>query len=133
MTLLGDVYQQLVDLGEPACSRGSTPGCHPQQAACHSMGGESGGCGYRGTCVGGLRHPECQCESGWGGVGCDTPTTPATLGQNSFMKVALSFTPPPNHLTVQVRVRSRTREASGLVFHVTAQHNKAAFTLHVSY
>ncbi|KAK4315393.1 hypothetical protein Pmani_013310 [Petrolisthes manimaculis] len=122
---------QLVDLGEPASSRGSTAGCQPQEEACHSMGGKGRGCGYRGTCVGGLRHPECQCEAGWGGVGCDTPTTPATLGQSSFMKVALSFTPPPSLLTVQSRVRSRARDATGLLFHITAQHNKAAFTLHL--
>ena len=79
----------------------------------------------------GLNHPECQCEPGWTGVECGTPTQPSTLTQGSYMRVALSFTPPPTALTLQARVRG-SGAASGVLVRVTAQHHAAAFTLHVS-
>ncbi|KAK8742415.1 hypothetical protein OTU49_001855, partial [Cherax quadricarinatus] len=116
---------QLVDLGEPAYSSGSSVGgCHPQEWAC------PGGCGVRGECVGGLTHPECQCEPGWGGADCGTPTVPASLGKASYVKVALSFTPAPRVLKVQLRVRTRGAK-HGLLLHLAAHHHSAAFMLHL--
>ena len=118
---------QLVDLGQPAHSGGSTPGCRPQETAC--LEGE-GGCGHRGRCVSGLNYPECECDPGWFGVGCSTPSPSTTLGRGSYMRVALSFTPPPTSLKLQARLRTWGR-ASGALLHVAAQHHAAAFTLHV--
>ncbi|KAG7168189.1 neural-cadherin 2-like 6, partial [Homarus americanus] len=118
---------QLVDLGEPAYSRESSPGCLPQESACP---GGLGGCSVRGECVGGLRRPECECEPGWTGSGCNTPTVPAALGKASYMKVALSFTPAPRVLRVQVRLRTRGAR-HGLLLHLAAHHHSAAFTLHL--
>nr|XP_045586246.1 neural-cadherin-like [Procambarus clarkii] len=118
---------QLVDLGEPAYSQGSVGGCHPQDAACP---GGLGGCGRRGQCVGGLLHPQCECDPGWSGLGCATPTTPAALGKSSYMKVALSFTPAPRVVTVQLRVRTRGPR-NGLLLRLAAHHRSAAFTLHL--
>ncbi|MPC47889.1 Neural-cadherin [Portunus trituberculatus] len=119
---------QLVDLGQPAHSGGSAPGCRPQEEACP---GGVGSCGYRGACVGGLNQPECMCQPGWAGIECATPTQPATLGEGSYMRVALSFTPPPTALSLQARIRV-PRAASGTLVHVAAQHNTAAFTMHTS-
>lgn len=124
---------QLVDLGEPSYSRNSRGGCLPQESAC--PGGLQGGCGYRGHCVGGLNHPECECEAGWMGPGCATPTVSSTLGKWSYMKVALSFTPDPLILKVQLRVRTRG-EPNGVLIHLAAQQHHTAdppatFTLHV--
>ncbi|XP_045138941.1 putative neural-cadherin 2 isoform X2 [Portunus trituberculatus] len=118
---------QLVDLGQPAHSGGSAPGCRPQEEACP---GGVGSCGYRGACVGGLNQPECMCQPGWAGIECATPTQPATLGEGSYMRVALSFTPPPTALSLQARIRV-PRAASGTLVHVAAQHNTAAFTMHL--
>ncbi|XP_071534244.1 putative neural-cadherin 2 [Panulirus ornatus] len=115
---------QLVDLGEPAYSRGSEGGCRPQNAAC------PGGCGLRGQCVGGLRHPECECESGWAGPGCTTPTVPATFGSSSYMKLTLSFTPGPQ--VVRAHLRLRTRGARhGLLLHLASHQRAPAFTIYL--
>ncbi|XP_069945504.1 putative neural-cadherin 2 isoform X2 [Cherax quadricarinatus] len=118
---------QLVDLGEPAYSKGSEGGCHPQEEACP---GGSAGCGRRGMCAGGLHHPQCECDPGWSGPSCASPTIPATLGKSSYMKVALSFTPAPRVVTVQLRVRTRGTR-SGLLLHLAAHHRAAAFTVHL--
>lgn len=115
---------QLVDLGEPAHSGGSIPGCRIQEDACMED------CGHHGACVGGLNLPSCECEPGWVGPGCSMATTPAMLGRDSYMRVALSFLPPPTSLRLQARVRA-SRGATGTLLHVAAQHNTGAFTLHV--
>ncbi|XP_045132549.1 putative neural-cadherin 2 [Portunus trituberculatus] len=121
------VNGQLVDLGQPAHSGGSTAGCRPQETACFE---EEGGCGHRGRCVSGLNYPECECHPGWFGVGCSTPSPSTTLGRGSYMRVALSFTPSPTSLRLQARLRTWGR-ASGALLHVAAQHHAAAFTLHL--
>lgn len=119
---------QLVDLGEPAYSVGSHSGCGPQSRACP---GGAGVCGYHGECVGGLSQAHCECHDGWTGAACATPTTPVTLAKTSYLKMALSFTPPPRELKVQLRVRTRGPR-SGFLVHLAAHHGSAAFTLHVS-
>nr|XP_045589087.1 neural-cadherin-like [Procambarus clarkii] len=116
---------QLVDLGEPAYSQGNTAaGCKPQESACPA------GCGVHGECAGGLKRPGCECQPGWGGSGCSTPTVPASLGKSSYVKVALSFTPAPRVLKVQLRVRTRGAR-HGLLLHLAAHHHSAAFMLHL--
>lgn len=119
MTLL-----QVMDLGEVAHSYDSVAGCRPQDAAC------SDGCGVRGQCVGGLQHPQCKCEPGWTGPGCVTPTVPARFKASSYLKVALSFSPDPWMVRVQVRVRLQGAR-SGLLLQLAARHRSAALTLHV--
>ncbi|XP_042206048.1 neural-cadherin-like [Homarus americanus] len=121
------VNSQLVDLGEPAYSRNSEGGCRPQEAACRDT---RGSCGHQGQCVGGLSHPECECEPGWAGPSCATPTVPATLGSSSYVRLALSFTPGPRVVTAQLRVRTRgTRH--GLLLHLATQQDASTFTLYV--
>ncbi|XP_063588701.1 neural-cadherin-like [Penaeus indicus] len=119
---------QLVDLGEPPYSQGSAAGCQPQETAC---GGKRGSCGLRGECVGGLERPECECEPGWAGPECSTPTVPASLGSSSCMKVALSFTPGPRVVKMQLRVRTRGAR-DGLLLHLAAQQRSTGLTLRVS-
>ncbi|XP_066984935.1 putative neural-cadherin 2 [Macrobrachium rosenbergii] len=122
-----NINGQLMDLGEPACSKDSTLGCQPQETACP---GGPGTCGIRGACSGGLNHPECHCDPGWTGVSCDTPTVPATLGSRSYMKLALSFTPSPRVVSVQLRVRTLA-EPTGMLVHLAAQHTQHSFTVHL--
>lgn len=119
---------QLVDLGEPPYSQGSTAGCQPQETAC---GGKRGSCGLRGECVGGLERPECECEPGWAGPECGAPTVPASLGSSSCMKMALSFTPGPRVVKMQLRVRTRGAR-DGLLLHLAAQQRNTGLTLRVS-
>lgn len=84
----------------------------------------------RGHCIGGLEHPHCECDSGLTGPECSSTTVPARLGTASYMKVALSFTPAPQILRLQVRVRMRGAR-TGLLLHLASHHRASAFTLHV--
>ncbi|XP_066988266.1 putative neural-cadherin 2 [Macrobrachium rosenbergii] len=119
------VNDQFMDLGEPAFSKDSTTGCQPQETACL---GDPGSCGIRGACSGGLNHPECHCDPGWTGASCDTPTIPATLRSRSYMKLALSFTPSPRVVSVQLRVRA-LGEPTGMLVRLAAQHTHHSFTV----
>ncbi|XP_042855909.1 putative neural-cadherin 2 [Penaeus japonicus] len=118
---------QLVDLGEPAVSEGSVGGCRPQEEACL---GAVPGCGRRGRCVGGLEQPECECEPGWSGLGCTVPTAPAAFGRASYVKVALSFTPAPHVLTLQLRLRTRGAR-DGLLVLVNTHHEDVGLAVHL--
>ncbi|CAL4184112.1 unnamed protein product, partial [Meganyctiphanes norvegica] len=115
------VNGQLVDLGSPASSSGSTSGCGVQQAAC------DGSCGHRGHCVGGLHHPRCDCDPGWTGTTCATPTLPVSLGHISYIKVALSFSPDPKSIELQLRLR--TKQTTGRILYLTAQKTQATIML----
>ncbi|XP_042879004.1 neural-cadherin-like, partial [Penaeus japonicus] len=116
---------ELQDLGSPAESHGSVGGCLPQESACRERASE---CGLRGACAGGLRQPECECLPGWAGPGCATPTPPVALGPSSYVKVALSFTPSPWSVRVQLRVRT-LGASDGLLLMLAAHHRHAALTL----
>lgn len=116
---------QVQDLGQPPNAHATVGGCRQQEQAC------AGGCGLRGLCVGGLKESRCECEAGWGGHRCATPTVPSALGSSSYMKVALSFAPTPTALSVQVRVRTRGAR-DGLLVRLAAHRPPAALTLQVS-
>lgn len=116
---------QVQDLGQPPNAHATVGGCRQQERAC------AGGCGLRGLCVGGLKESRCECEAGWGGHRCATPTVPSALGSSSYMKVALSFAPTPTALSVQVRVRTRGAR-DGLLVRLAAHRPPAALTLQVS-
>ncbi|CAL4133360.1 unnamed protein product, partial [Meganyctiphanes norvegica] len=125
------INDELVDLGSPSYSDGSSAGCTLQDQACSnsSSGVVGGGCGMRGSCVGGLNAPICDCQPGWTGEACDEPTVPATLGSASYFKVALSFTPDPRSVSLQLRLR--TRKTDGLLVQLAAHHRAAALALHL--
>lgn len=116
---------QLVDLGEPAYSKGSHKECQPQEDACPET------CGYQGRCVGGFHYPRCECNPGWTGPACNMPTTPATLGSSSYAKLALSSPPGPYVVMAQLRLRTRN-VLNGPLLHLAATQPPASFTLHVS-
>ncbi|XP_071513352.1 putative neural-cadherin 2 [Panulirus ornatus] len=121
------VNGELIDLGEPAYNSNSVSGCKPQELAC---GNGSASCGLRGHCVKGLDNPRCDCRPGWTGPKCAKPTVPVALGQASYMKIALSFTPDPYHMTLQLRVRARGRP-DGLLLQMAAIQQSHALKLHL--
>ncbi|XP_069938293.1 putative neural-cadherin 2 isoform X1 [Cherax quadricarinatus] len=116
LTLNGEV----VDVGEPAHSSGSIKGCMPQEKAC---GQELTFCGIRGSCAGGLIAPRCDCEPGWSGFQCSSPTVPVSLGKASYMKVALPFSQDPYHIMLQLRVRARGHPHGLLMFLPSTHHS----------
>ncbi|XP_042876208.1 putative neural-cadherin 2, partial [Penaeus japonicus] len=121
------VNSQLVDLGEPPYAKGSVAGCRTQEAAC---AGGRGACGFRGRCVGGLMEPECECEPGWTGPECATPTVPALFGSSSYVKMALAVAVPTHEVRVQLRVRTRDLR-DGPLLHLSSRHHLAALSLHL--
>ncbi|KAK3860230.1 hypothetical protein Pcinc_033702, partial [Petrolisthes cinctipes] len=118
------INTQVVDLGEPPFSHASSSGCEVQEAACEEA------CGMRGRCYNGVMKPICECDPGWFGSRCNRATVPVRLGVSSYMKLALSFTPPPRLLRVQVRLRTRGL-TNGLLLHLAAHHRDAAFSIHL--
>ena len=114
---------QLVDLGEPAYSEGSQKGCSPQEEACAS-------CSFRGWCEGGFNHPYCECEPGWMGSSCSTPTTTYALGLYSYVNMALSFTLAPEALTMQFRIRTNDIQSRSLL-RLTVPQEDVHFSIHV--
>ncbi|ROT61234.1 putative neural-cadherin isoform X1 [Penaeus vannamei] len=122
------VNSQLVDLGEPPYAKGSVAGCRAQEAACE---GGRGACGFRGRCVGGHAEPECECEPGWTGPRCATPTVPALFGSSSYVKMALAVAVPTHEVRVQLRVRTRDLR-DGPLLQLSSRHHLATLSLHVS-
>ncbi|MPC82718.1 Neural-cadherin [Portunus trituberculatus] len=116
---------QLVDLGEPAYSKGSQKGCRPQESACPTN------CGYKGWCEGGFNHPYCDCQPGWMGHGCSTPTTTYALGPHSSVSMALSFTLVPESLTMQVRIRTTDLNSRPLLL-LSLPQEEVNFSIYVS-
>lgn len=123
------VSLQLVDLGEPAHSEGSESGCRSQERACRRV---MTTCREHGRCEGGVEQPECECDPGRSGFGCQVATVPTTLRTSSYVRIALSFKPPPHLLTVQLRVRMQGAQYGQLVL-VKTHDDANALSIHVSY
>ncbi|XP_064105899.1 putative neural-cadherin 2 isoform X2 [Macrobrachium nipponense] len=119
------INDQVMNLSEPPYSQRSTSGCQLQDSACSRA---TDTCGIRGECVGGLRTPVCQCDFGWSGVNCESPTVPTTLGTRSYMRIALSFTPPSEVIVVEIRIRTLGSQ-TGTLLHLVGQHTNNSFTL----
>ncbi|XP_066937059.1 putative neural-cadherin 2 [Macrobrachium rosenbergii] len=109
---------ELLDLGEPPLSQGSTPGCQRQEVTCV---GDPNDCSLQEMCQNKPQEPLCICKSGSMGSECQQPTVPATLGPASYYKVALSFTPSRYMLTLQIRMKAQG-QPQGLLIHVADSH-----------
>ncbi|TNN58393.1 Neural-cadherin [Liparis tanakae] len=64
-----DRREQLYDLGSPADSQSSSPGCLTTDSSCVNMGYPS--CGHRGRCHGEWGSFSCQCVPGYAGHHCE--------------------------------------------------------------
>ncbi|MPC15764.1 Neural-cadherin [Portunus trituberculatus] len=86
-----------MDLGHGILSQGSAPGC--PAAECSESGLK---------CRGSPGNLRCECQPGWSGQDCNTATSPATFQVNSYVKLALSFTPLTYSTSLQLRHGSVT-------------------------
>ncbi|KAG7160255.1 Neural-cadherin-like 14 [Homarus americanus] len=118
------VNGQLVDLGSEVLSRASSPGC--VAADCLSSGLY---CGLHGRCQGSPGSLRCECQLGWSGPGCATPTTPTTFLLNSYVKLALSFT--PLGYTTSISLRFRTWRRRGQLVALASQHGRDSWSVEV--
>ncbi|XP_015602417.1 neural-cadherin isoform X3 [Cephus cinctus] len=112
---------KLYDLAHPGLSRNSVAGCPQTEEICNNQE-STFRCWEHGTCVGSFAEARCQCNPGWTGAGCMTPTIPTTFKPQSYVKYALSFE--PDKYSTQVQLRFRTREVHGELFRVSDQHNR---------
>ncbi|XP_071534605.1 putative neural-cadherin 2 isoform X2 [Panulirus ornatus] len=89
---------ELIDLGRNVLSHRSAPGCPSIDCTSHGLD-----CGVHGRCQGSPGQLRCECQLGWEGQGCATPTVPAAFQVNSYVKLALSFTPLAYTTTLHLR------------------------------
>lgn len=120
---------QLYDLSHPGLTRNTESGCPQTEQVCANQE-LALRCWEHGTCVGGMREARCQCNPGWTGSNCFTPTVPTTFRSQSYVKYALSFE--PDRFTTHIQLRFRTREAAGELFRVSDQHNREYAILEVN-
>ncbi|XP_045129226.1 putative neural-cadherin 2 isoform X2 [Portunus trituberculatus] len=116
------INRELVDLGGAMLARGSTPGC--PEAQCLTSGLI---CGPHGRCRGSPGWLRCECQPGWTGDDCAKPTTPTSFLVNSYVKLALSFT--PLGYTTSLALRFRTRKRRGQLVAVSSQHGQDRLAL----
>ncbi|XP_071516873.1 putative neural-cadherin 2 isoform X2 [Panulirus ornatus] len=116
------VNGQLMDLGLNILSQGSSPGCPASDCLANGLN-----CGVHGRCQGSPGGLRCECQPGWGGGQCATPTTPTNFLLNSYVKLALSFT--PLAYTTSLTLRFRTRRGRGQLVLVSSQHGRDSWSL----
>ncbi|XP_042883447.1 putative neural-cadherin 2 isoform X2 [Penaeus japonicus] len=113
---------ELIDLGHGLLSQRSTPGC--KAADCLSSGIN---CGVHGRCHGSPGYLRCECQPGWSGPDCAAPSTPTAFQVNSYVKLALSFT--PLAYTTTVHLRFRTWQRRGELVVLSSQHGRDRFAV----
>ncbi|XP_063876229.1 putative neural-cadherin 2 [Scylla paramamosain] len=116
------VNGELVDLGGKILSRGSSPGCAAADCLANQLH-----CGPHGRCQGSPGSLRCECQPGWGGPGCASPTTPTTFLPNSYVKLALSFS--PLAYTTSITLRFRTLRRRGELVVLSSQHGRDSWSM----
>ncbi|XP_050723127.1 putative neural-cadherin 2 isoform X2 [Eriocheir sinensis] len=116
------VNGELVDLGTGVLSRASSPGCPAADCLAQRLH-----CGVHGRCLGSPGSLRCECQPGWGGPGCASPTMPATFLPNSYVKLALSFS--PLAYTTSISLRFRTLRRKGELVVLSSQHGRDSWSV----
>ncbi|KAK6480095.1 neural-cadherin-like [Huso huso] len=93
------------DLGSPAESLNSSPGCVVTDGNCVSMGYLS--CGQRGKCQGEWGSFSCQCLPGFSGHQCEKVTPEYSLDGRSYIQYQLAASLPARKTQLQVLIRTR--------------------------
>ncbi|KAK8399370.1 hypothetical protein O3P69_003469 [Scylla paramamosain] len=78
-------------------------------------------------CQGSPGSLRCECQPGWGGPGCASPTTPTTFLPNSYVKLALSFS--PLAYTTSITLRFRTLRRRGELVVLSSQHGRDSWSV----
>uniref|UniRef100_A0A3B3CPW6 Si:ch211-186j3.6 n=1 Tax=Oryzias melastigma TaxID=30732 RepID=A0A3B3CPW6_ORYME len=99
------VDSKLYDLGSPADSQSSSPGCLTTDSSCVNMGFPS--CGHRGRCHGEWGSFSCQCVPGYTGYQCEEEVPEFSFDGHSHVRYELPSPLPARRTSVQVLVRTR--------------------------
>ncbi|XP_030620846.1 neural-cadherin [Chanos chanos] len=104
------VDSKFYDLGSPADSFGSSPGCVLTDGSCVNMGYPS--CGPRGKCHGEWGSFSCQCISGYTGHRCEQEVPEYSFDGRSHVHYQLVSPLPARRTQVQVLIRTRKHSSS---------------------
>ncbi|XP_036399302.1 neural-cadherin-like [Megalops cyprinoides] len=115
------VDSQFYDLGSPADSVNSSPGCVMTDGNCVSMGYPS--CGPRGWCHGEWGSFSCQCIPGYSGHQCEQEVPEYSFDGRSHVHYQLAFPLPARRTQVQVLVRTR-KPSSTIVSLLSKEQNE---------
>uniref|UniRef100_A0A3P8S899 Si:ch211-186j3.6 n=1 Tax=Amphiprion percula TaxID=161767 RepID=A0A3P8S899_AMPPE len=107
------VDSKLYDLGSPADSQSSSPGCLTTDSSCVNMGYPS--CGHRGRCHGEWGSFSCQCVPGY--TGHQVPEY--SFDGHSHVHFQLSSPLPARRTWIQVLIR--TRKHSSIIFNLISK------------
>uniref|UniRef100_A0A6G1SIF4 Neural-cadherin n=1 Tax=Aceria tosichella TaxID=561515 RepID=A0A6G1SIF4_9ACAR len=99
---------RVYDLGSPGGSLDSVGGCTVSEERCQTNSLNS--CEH-GQCIGSYKSAYCSCDPGYTGPSCELETQVKNFQQSSFMRYALSFDPNPYITDIQLRFRTRQKNA----------------------
>ncbi|KAJ4938170.1 hypothetical protein JOQ06_002796, partial [Pogonophryne albipinna] len=119
---------KLYDLGSPAESSNTVPGCSLIDDHCTDMEPLSS-CGQRGHCHGEWGSFSCLCEPGFTGPQCDQAAPEFSFDIRSHVQFQLLWSLPARRTRFQVGVR--TRAAAGVIFSLLSQEQHEYLRLEV--
>ncbi|MGH0160427.1 UNVERIFIED_CONTAM: hypothetical protein FKN15_039322 [Acipenser sinensis] len=99
------VDSQVYDLGSPAESLNSAPGCALTDGVCQTAGGLS--CGAHGKCLGEWGSFSCDCHPGYTGHKCDKAQPEWSFEKNSLIRYQQIVAGSPRRTQAQLLVRTR--------------------------
>uniref|UniRef100_A0A671TFB6 Neural-cadherin-like n=1 Tax=Sparus aurata TaxID=8175 RepID=A0A671TFB6_SPAAU len=124
------VDTQLYDLGSPAESSNTLPGCAPVDERC-SDAEQLPSCGKRGRCHSSRGSFSCLCEPGFTGPTCDQAAPEFSFDGRSHIQFQLLWSLPARQTRVQVGLR--TRAAAGVILSLLSQEQNEYLRLEVSH
>uniref|UniRef100_A0AAY4BAX3 Uncharacterized protein n=1 Tax=Denticeps clupeoides TaxID=299321 RepID=A0AAY4BAX3_9TELE len=122
------VDSQVYDLGSPAESVNSTPGCGLTDGVCLTAGGPS--CGVHGRCLGEWGSFSCDCHPGYSGHKCDKALPEWSFENDSMVRYQLRGGGSPRRTHVQLLLRTRT--SSGTLLSMTSRDSNEFIVLEVN-
>ncbi|RMC15145.1 hypothetical protein DUI87_07327 [Hirundo rustica rustica] len=99
------VDSKVYDLGHPAESLNSAPGCSLTDEMCQNGGMTS--CGIHGKCVGGWDFFHCDCSPGYAGLACEKVLPEWAFGRDSWIHYEPRSTLSTRSTRIQLMVRTR--------------------------
>ncbi|XP_061629021.1 neural-cadherin-like isoform X1 [Phyllopteryx taeniolatus] len=119
---------KLYDLGSPAESVNSVPGCYFMDDHCTNTERQED-CDKTGRCDGEWGPVNCQCESGFTGPQCDQPAPEFSFDGRSHVQFQLLWSLPARQIRVQAGIR--TRAAFGVILSLLSQEQSEYLRLEV--
>uniref|UniRef100_I3JW58 Uncharacterized protein n=1 Tax=Oreochromis niloticus TaxID=8128 RepID=I3JW58_ORENI len=124
------VDSKLYDLGSPAESSNTLPGCTLIDDHCASLE-QLSSCSKRGRCHGDWGSLSCLCEKGFTGPQCDQVAREFSFDGRSHIQFQLLWSLPARQTSVEVGVR--TRAATGVILSLLSQEQNEYLRLEVSH